>query len=225
MAGALWTSYHASFPARWVEAMKKPSRAGGKPAKARSRRRSSLKRNIEPKAVAHRNAVTEQPADWLEKLGMSEYADIFAECKIDAPVLRHVTDQYLKDIGVAPEHRRKMLAAISELPGAWRSMILWHRTRTAAARQILRAGFRDERGRYLTDREFEGVWLADCPLDENEGAYGDALLRIVLNCTEDEIRDWEWIEEGKGYREWLIPAAFINDRAQITLVELRASAE
>ena len=47
---------------------------------------------------------------------MSEYADIFAECKIDAPVLRHVTDQYLKDIGVAPEHRRKMLAAI-ELVG------------------------------------------------------------------------------------------------------------
>ena len=29
------TSYDASFPARWVEAMKKPSRAGSKPAKAR----------------------------------------------------------------------------------------------------------------------------------------------------------------------------------------------
>jgi hypothetical protein len=35
MAGALWTSYDTSFPAIWVEAMKKPSRAGGEPAKAR----------------------------------------------------------------------------------------------------------------------------------------------------------------------------------------------
>jgi hypothetical protein len=34
MAGALWTRYDASFPATWVEAMKKPSRAGGNPAKA-----------------------------------------------------------------------------------------------------------------------------------------------------------------------------------------------
>ena len=42
MAGALRTSYDASFPATWVEAMKKPSRAGGKPAKAR--RRKALKR-------------------------------------------------------------------------------------------------------------------------------------------------------------------------------------
>ena len=31
MAGALWTSYDASFPAIWVEAMKRRSRAGGEP--------------------------------------------------------------------------------------------------------------------------------------------------------------------------------------------------
>ena len=54
-------------------------------------------------------------AHWLEKLGMSEYADRFAENKIDVSVLRHLTDQDLKDIGVALGHRRKMLAAIREL--------------------------------------------------------------------------------------------------------------
>jgi hypothetical protein len=43
----------------------------------------------------------QQIADWLEKLGMSEYAQRFAENKIDVPVLRHLTDQDLKDIGVA----------------------------------------------------------------------------------------------------------------------------
>jgi hypothetical protein len=39
-------------------------------------------------------------SDWLEKLGMSEYAERFADNKIDVSVLRHITDQDLKDIGV-----------------------------------------------------------------------------------------------------------------------------
>ena len=47
--------------------------------------------------------------DWLEKLGMSEYAERFAENKIDVSVLRHLTDQDLKDIGVPLGHRRRCL--------------------------------------------------------------------------------------------------------------------
>src|SRR6476660_9602172 len=57
-------------------------------------------------------------AHWLEELGMSEYAQRFAENKIDISVLRHLTDQDLKDMGVALGHRRKMLAAIAERVGA-----------------------------------------------------------------------------------------------------------
>ena len=49
---------------------------------------------------------------------MSEYAERFAENKIDVSVLRHLTDQDLKDIGVALGHRRKILAAIAEFVGA-----------------------------------------------------------------------------------------------------------
>jgi class 3 adenylate cyclase len=60
----------------------------------------------------------QQIADWLEKLGMSEYAQRFAENGIDISVLRHLTDQDLKDVGVLLGHRRKMLAAIAELTGA-----------------------------------------------------------------------------------------------------------
>jgi hypothetical protein len=44
-------------------------------------------------------------------------SDIFAN-KIDVSVLRHLTDQDLKDIGVALGHRRKILAAIAEFAGA-----------------------------------------------------------------------------------------------------------
>ena len=57
-------------------------------------------------------------ADWLEKLGMSEYAQRFAENRIDFTVLRDLTDQDLKDIGVALGDRRKILRAIDELGNA-----------------------------------------------------------------------------------------------------------
>jgi class 3 adenylate cyclase len=57
-------------------------------------------------------------AEWLGKLGLGHYAQRFAENGIDLSVLRHLTDQDLKDIGVLLGHRRKMLAAIAELAGA-----------------------------------------------------------------------------------------------------------
>jgi hypothetical protein len=56
-------------------------------------------------------------ADWLKKLGMSEYVQCFAEDDIDISALRHLTDQDLKELGVSLGHRRKMLAAIAELVG------------------------------------------------------------------------------------------------------------
>ena len=50
-------------------------------------------------------------------LGMSEYAERFAESDIDTSVLRDLTDQDLKELGVSLGHRRKMLRAIAELAG------------------------------------------------------------------------------------------------------------
>jgi class 3 adenylate cyclase len=60
----------------------------------------------------------QQIADWLEQLGMSEYAQRFAENGIGFAALRHLTEQDLKDIGVLLGHRRIMLAAIREPVGA-----------------------------------------------------------------------------------------------------------
>jgi class 3 adenylate cyclase len=60
----------------------------------------------------------QQIADWLEKLGMSEYAERFAENRIDFSVLPDVTDQHLKDLGIALGDRLKMLRAIRELADA-----------------------------------------------------------------------------------------------------------
>ena len=56
MAGALWTSYDASFPVIWVEAMKRRSRAGSRPAKARRRRVVKPKGRSAPKAMPRRGS-------------------------------------------------------------------------------------------------------------------------------------------------------------------------
>jgi len=58
----------------------------------------------------------QQIADWLEKLGLSEYAQRFAENDIDFTILPDLTDQDLEKIGVASlGHRRKLLRAIANL--------------------------------------------------------------------------------------------------------------
>jgi SAM domain (Sterile alpha motif) len=68
--------------------------------------------------IAGDRAAMQQIADWLKTLGMSEYAQSFAENDIDIAVLPHLTDQHLKDLGVSLGHRLKMLHAVAQLAGA-----------------------------------------------------------------------------------------------------------
>src|SRR6516165_3157065 len=59
-----------------------------------------------------------QFAEWLERLGLSQYAQRFAENDIDFTILSDLTDQDLEKIGVASlGHRRKLLRAIANLEG------------------------------------------------------------------------------------------------------------
>lgn len=59
-----------------------------------------------------------QVAQWLDGLGLSEYAARFAENRIDFSVLRELTDQDFKDLGILLGDRRKLLRAIRELDAA-----------------------------------------------------------------------------------------------------------
>ena len=56
--------------------------------------------------------------EWLESIGLSDYAQRFAENGIDLSIVRDLTDQDLKDLGVLLGHRRKILRAIAELDHA-----------------------------------------------------------------------------------------------------------
>jgi class 3 adenylate cyclase len=61
---------------------------------------------------------TKEVADWLETLGLGQYAQGFSENDITFAILRDLTDRDLKELGVASlGHRRQLLRAIAELTG------------------------------------------------------------------------------------------------------------
>src|SRR5215831_5193423 len=92
-------------------------------------------------------ATMQRIEDWLEKLGMSEYARRFSENDIDASVLHLLTDQDLKELGVSLGHRRKMLAAIAELasaiPGSPQPALTEPKPRDTAERRQVTVMFSD----------------------------------------------------------------------------------
>jgi hypothetical protein len=92
---------------------------------------------------------------------------------------------------------------------------IYHRTRADIAKSIVATGFQDGHGYFMTNIHHGGVWFSDRPLDSNEGAFRDTL--ICVRVDEREIERFEWIEEGKPYREWLIPARIVNALGPITI--------
>lgn len=104
-------------------------------------------------------------------------------------------------------------------------MICYHTT--DAAEEIIANGFRDASGSYL-GAKLTGVFLANNPVDTNEGAKGDQVLQVKFS-NDIDVEAYELVEEGKTYREWCVPAELVNDHAEVTLLtddvlEARASA-
>jgi hypothetical protein len=98
---------------------------------------------------------------------------------------------------------------------------------TDAAEAILANGFRDATGSYgFVNFELTGVFLADMPVDVNEGAKGEQVLRVEVPDDVD-LAEYGLIEEGGtaasgrpegSYREWCVPAALVNTHATVTLM-------
>jgi class 3 adenylate cyclase len=82
----------------------------------------------------------QQITDWLEKLGMSEYAQRFAENDIDVEVLGELTDKDFDRLGVSIGHRRKMMRAIREFTASPVSAVM---QRPASATTDTQAAARD----------------------------------------------------------------------------------
>jgi hypothetical protein len=101
-------------------------------------------------------------------------------------------------------------------------MRVYHRTHHADA--IEREGFRDGYKLFVAPDlpagilEVHGIFVsADWPLDENEGADGDIVLE--LDIPKALFVEYEHVEDGKPYREAMVPAADLN-RYRATLRRL-----
>jgi hypothetical protein len=135
----------------------------------------------------------QQVTGWLEKLGLSEYAQRFADNDIDFSILPDLTDQDLEKIGVSSlGHRRKILRAIVALdlgaqtaPGASTSSVTMSPPQNSPAVVPTSAEAVGER-RYLTVMfcDLVGSTAISAQLDAEEwrdlvGAYLDAASAAV----------------------------------------------
>ena len=53
-------------------------------------------------------------AEWLERLGLGRYVEVFSQNDIDSEVLPQLTDEDLRELGLSLGHRRKLLSAIGQ---------------------------------------------------------------------------------------------------------------
>jgi hypothetical protein len=96
---------------------------------------------------------------------------------------------------------------------------LYHVTGEETARKILADGFLDgdpppgfDVGE-ATYSLLRGVWLSNRPLESSEGVQGKTVLIVQFRIGVRRFSRFEVIEEGKTYREWVMPAAFIARHA------------
>jgi class 3 adenylate cyclase len=83
----------------------------GKSSRGRQARSGSIQ-------MAERGAAMRTVAEWLASIGLRQYGERFAERAIEFPAVRDLTDRDLAELGVLPEHRRKMRRAIAALYAA-----------------------------------------------------------------------------------------------------------
>jgi len=95
-------------------------------------------------------------------------------------------------------------------------MKLYHTTTPERAATIKSKGFLDAEGSYGlmfgdgTPFHIRGVFFSDTPLRCNDGLPPDASEVFVIEIPKYLIELYELVEEGKGYREWCIPARLVN---------------
>jgi hypothetical protein len=83
---------------------------------------------------------------------------------------------------------------------------VYHPTRHAP--EILRDGFGEATGAYLTETDHSGVWLFDRPIDDHV-ADNDPNVIMELDIPESVLAPFEWVI-GVPYRQFLVPAKLVN---------------
>ncbi len=107
------------------------------------------------------------------------------------------------------------------------SVVLYHKTSIADARQILKEGYSDTEWDFgLRDANtgedvtVTGVWLSDRPLADAEGPPGDALLEVTLDLPDDQLQSFELNGMLWNGRLWVVPADTLNGHSQTKMVRV-----
>ena len=98
-------------------------------------------------------------------------------------------------------------------------MRLYQCTSQESAHAIMAQGFRDAWGYYLTDRLWYGVWFSDVPHPGHEDTGEEVLLAVDLDVPDDQLGEYAWVDFGKPYRMFLLPAELVNRRGTLRVVE------
>jgi hypothetical protein len=104
---------------------------------------------------------------------------------------------------------RYMMLAIERLVDL-RRMKVYHITQAGDAVEILAGGFHDSTRTYLLGSVHKGVWVSDQLLVLLSGIDMDDIACFEIKVLEEWLIRHEWIEPGKGYREFLVPAIELN---------------
>lgn len=62
--------------------------------------------------------MSEELRQWLEKIGLGQYAETFAASDVDFDLLPELSDEDLKELGLSLGHRRRLQRALAEAPAA-----------------------------------------------------------------------------------------------------------
>lgn len=108
----------------------------------------------------------------------------------------------------------------------------FHRTTIGEARSIVEDGWTDaewdlglQDAKTGEELSLTGVWLASRPLGEEDGLSGDALLEVVLDVHEEELKSFELEGFLWNAHFWITTANFLNahGKTRILNVDPRSS--
>lgn len=81
---------------------------------------------------------------------------------------------------------------------------------TAQPDEVLRFGFRESVGTLSSGRQWAGVWLTDRPMESGDAAYLHGAT-LELDIPEEVLDPYEWKENDKPYRSFLVPAHIADE--------------
>lgn len=112
------------------------------------------------------------------------------------------------------------------------ALTFYHRTTIAAAREIVRRGFQDQKWGFdvedlVNDHPLKvvGVWLTDRAPQEEDAPPGDAVLEVIVDPAPDTLQVFEIPGVLSEAKLWVIPAKVLNPiaRSRILRVDPRTS--